>query len=64
MPYASVEASAEVKVYAHWALILVRMTHDSVGADPWTIVPGKPHPTVAEPEFTPLDLSYIRIPRD
>jgi hypothetical protein len=61
MPYASVEASPEVEVYGHWALILARMTHASAGADPWTIVPSKPHPAVAEPEFTPLDLSYIRI---
>ena len=41
MPYASVAASAEVEVYASWALILVRMTYDSVGADPWTIVQDK-----------------------
>ena len=59
MPYASVAASAEVEVYANWALIMVRMTHGSVGADPWTIVQNKLHPAVAEPEFTPLDLSYM-----
>ena len=59
MPYPSVAASAEVEVYANWALIMVRMTHALVGADPWTIVQSKPQP-VAEPEFTPLDLSYIR----
>ena len=60
MPYASVAASAEVGVYASWALILVRMTYDSVGADPWTIVQDKLHPAVAEEEFTPLDFSYLR----
>jgi hypothetical protein len=60
MPYASVAGSAEVEVYASWALILVRMTYDSVGADPWTIVQDKLHPAVAEEEFTPLDFSYIR----
>jgi hypothetical protein len=59
MPSASVEASAEVEVYANWALIMVRMTHGSVGADPWTVVQNKLHPAVAEPEFTPLDLSYM-----
>ena len=60
MPDASVTASAEVEVYANWALIMVRMTYALVGADPWTMVQSKPHPAVAEPEFTPLDLSYIR----
>ena len=60
MPYASVAAAAEVEVYASWALILIRMTYDSVGADPWTIVQDKLHPAVAEEEFTPLDFSYIR----
>ena len=59
MPYASVAASAEVEVYANWALIMVRMTHGSVGADPWIIVQNKLHPAVAEPEFTPLDFSYM-----
>ena len=59
MPYASVTASAEVEVYANWALIMVRMTHGSVGADPWTIVQNKLHPALAEPEFTPLDLSCM-----
>ena len=58
MPYASVAASAEVEVYAYWALIMVRMTHGSTEADPWTIVQSKPHP-VTEPEFTPLDFSYM-----
>jgi hypothetical protein len=57
MPFASVEASAEVEVYANWALIMV--THDSVVAAPWTVVQDKLHPAVAEPEFTPLDLSYM-----
>jgi hypothetical protein len=60
MPYASVAASPEVEVYASWALILVRMTYDSVGADPWTIVQDKLRLAVAEEEFTPLDFSYIR----
>jgi hypothetical protein len=59
MTYASVAGSAEVEVYANWALILVRMTYASVGADPWTVVQNKIHPAVAEPEFTPLDLSYM-----
>jgi hypothetical protein len=59
MPSASVEASAEVEVYASWALIMVRMTYGSVGADPWTVVQDKLYPAVAEPEFTPLDLSYM-----
>jgi hypothetical protein len=59
MPYASVAASAEVEVYANWAVIMVRMTHGSVGADPWAIVQNKLHPAVAEPEFTPLDFSYM-----
>jgi hypothetical protein len=60
MPYASVSASAEADVYADWAEIMVRMTYGSVGVDPWTVVQNKIHPAVAEPEFTPLDLSYIR----
>jgi hypothetical protein len=60
MSDASVAASAEVEVYASWALILVRMTYGSVGADPWTIVQDKLHPTVADEEFTPLDFSCIR----
>jgi hypothetical protein len=59
MTYASVAGSAEVEVYANWALIMVRMTYASVGADPWTVAQNKIHPAVAEPEFAPLDLSYI-----
>jgi len=55
----SAAGSAEVEVYANWALIMVRMTYASVGADPWTVVQNKIHPAVAEPEFTPLDLSYM-----
>jgi len=55
----SVAGSAEVEVYANWALIMVRMTYALVGADPWTVVQNKIHPAVAEPEFTPLDLSYM-----
>jgi hypothetical protein len=62
MPYASVAASAEVEVYASWALIMVRMTHGSAGADRWTVVQSKLHPAVAEPEFTPLNLSYVPVP--
>ncbi len=59
MTSASVAGSAEVEVYANWALIMVRMTYASVGADPWTVVQNKLNPAVAEPEFTPLELSYI-----
>jgi hypothetical protein len=59
MPYASVATSPEVEVYAYWALIMVRMTHGSTGADPWTVVQDKLHPALAEAEFTPLDFSYI-----
>ena len=59
MTNVSVAGSAEVEVYANWALIMVRMTYASVGADPWTVVQNKLHPAVAEPEFTPLDLSYM-----
>ena len=59
MTSASVAGSAEVEVYANWALIMVRMTYASVGADPWTVVQNKIHLAVAEPEFTPLDLSYM-----
>lgn len=59
MTHSSVGGSADVEVYASWALILVRMTHALVGADPSTIFQNKIHPAVAEPEFTPLDLSYI-----
>jgi hypothetical protein len=60
MTYASVAASADVDVYANWAEIMVRMTCGSVREDPWTVVQNKIHPAVAEPEFTPLDLSYMR----
>ena len=59
MTSASVAGSAEVEVYANWALIMVRMTYASVGADPWTVVQNKIHLAVAEPEFTRLDLSYM-----
>ena len=59
MSYASVAASAEVEVYAYWALIIVRMTYGSTGTDPWTVVQNKLHPAVAEAEFIPLDFSYI-----
>ena len=59
MPYGSVAASEEVEVYANWALIMVRMTYGSVGADPRTVLQEKLHPAVAEPEFTPLNLSYV-----
>jgi hypothetical protein len=60
MTYSSVGASTDVDVYVNWALITERMTHASVGADPWTVVQNKLHPAVAEEEFTPLDFSYIR----
>jgi hypothetical protein len=60
MAFASVAASTDVDVYVNWALITERMTHASVGADPWTVVQNKLHPAVAEPEFTPLNLSYMR----
>jgi hypothetical protein len=60
MPDTSVATSAELEVYAGWVLIMVRMIHGSVGADPWTIVQNKLQPAVAEPEFTPLNLSYMR----
>ena len=59
MTYASVAGSAEVEVYANWAMIMVRMVYPSVGADPWIIVQNKIHPAVAEPEFAPLDLSCM-----
>jgi hypothetical protein len=59
MTYASVAAFADVDVYANWAEIMVRMTYGSVGAHPWTVVQNKMHLAVAEPEFTPLDLSYM-----
>jgi hypothetical protein len=60
MTYASVAAFADVDVYANWAEIMVRMTCGSVREDPWTVVQNKIHPAVTEPEFTPLDLSYMR----
>jgi hypothetical protein len=59
MTCASVAGSAEVEVYANWALIMVRMTYALVGADPWTVAQNKIHPPAAELEFTPLDLSYM-----
>lgn len=59
MTNAPVAGSAEVEVYAGWASIMVRMTYALVGADPWTDVQNKMHPAIAEPEFTPLDLSYM-----
>jgi len=59
MSYASVAAPAEVEVYAYWALIMVRMTYGSTGAEPWTVLKDELHPVVAEAEFTPLDFSHI-----
>jgi hypothetical protein len=59
MTSASLAGSAELDVYADWALIMARMIDASVGSDPWTVVERKIHPTVAEPEFAPLDLSYL-----
>jgi hypothetical protein len=46
--------------WVDWGLKMERMTRASVGTDPWTVVQNKLHPAVAETEFTPLDLSYIR----
>ena len=61
MTEASVETCADVYVnWVDWGLKLNRMTHASVGADLWTVVQNKIHPAVAETEFTPLDLSYLR----
>jgi hypothetical protein len=59
MPYASVAASAEVEVYAYWALIMVRMTYGSTEEGPWTVAQDKLHPAVAEAELAPLDFLYI-----
>jgi hypothetical protein len=59
MTYASVAGSADVDVYAEWALILARMTDASVGTSVWSIAQNNTYPAAAEPEFTPLDLSYI-----
>jgi hypothetical protein len=59
MTCALVAESADVEVYSSWALILVKMTDPSVGADYWDIVQNKIRPAIAEPEFTPLDLSYL-----
>ena len=59
MTSASVADSAEVKVYASWALILVRMVCPSVGTNSCSIVQNRINPAVTEPEFTPLDLSYM-----
>ena len=59
MTSGSVARSAEVEVYANWALILVRMVCPSVGANPCTILQNQINPAVTEPEFTPLDLSYM-----
>ena len=55
----SVAGSAEVEVYAYWALIMVRMTYALVGADRWTIAQNKVHPVVAASEFPRLDLPYM-----
>ena len=60
MTYASIAASADV--YVNWGSIMERMTHASVGADPWTVVQNKIHPAVAETEFTALDLGWLRRP--
>jgi hypothetical protein len=61
MTYASVAASADVHVsWVDLGLKLQRMTHASVGTDPWTVVQNKLHPAVAEAEFTPLDLSCLK----
>jgi hypothetical protein len=61
MSDASVAASADVYInWIDWGLKLDRMTHASVGTDLWTVVQNRLHPPVAETEFTPLDLSYLR----
>jgi hypothetical protein len=61
MTDASVAASEEVYInWIDWGLKLDRMTHASVGTDLWTVVQNRLHPAVAETEFTPLDLSYLR----
>jgi hypothetical protein len=58
---ASVAACADVHIsWVDWGLKLQRMTHAAVGTDVWTVVQNRLHPAVAETEFTPLDLSYIR----
>jgi hypothetical protein len=59
MTSASVADSAEVEVYASWALILLRMACLSAGANPCPIAQSKINPAVTELEFTPLDLSYM-----
>jgi hypothetical protein len=61
MTDASVAASEEVYInWIDWGLKLDRMTYASVGTDLWTVVQNRLHPPVAETEFTPLDLSYLR----
>jgi hypothetical protein len=58
---ALVAARADVHIsWVDWGLKLQRMTHASVGTDLWTVVQNRVHPGVAETEFAPLDLSYIR----
>jgi hypothetical protein len=60
------EVSGDGKDNVHWVdwgLKMKRMTEASVGADPWTVVQNKLNPTVAEAEFTPLDLSCLNIHR-
>ena len=61
MTDASVAASEDVHInWVDWGLKLDRMAHASVGTDLWTVVHNRLHPAVAEAEFTPLDLSYLR----
>ncbi len=61
MTDASVAASADVHInWVDWGLKLERMTRASVGTDLWTVIQNRRHTAVAEPEFTPLDLSYLR----
>jgi hypothetical protein len=61
MTDASVAASEDVHInWVDWGLKLDRMAHASVGTDLWTVVQNRLHPAVAETEFTPLDLSYLR----
>ena len=59
MKHVAAAVSADADVYLNWGLTMNRMTHASVGTDPWTVVQNKLHPAVAETEFTPLDWSYL-----
>jgi hypothetical protein len=60
MTYEASEGANNSVHWVEWGLKMKRMTEASVGADPWTVVQNKLHPAVAEADFTPLDLSYLR----